>query len=142
MKYVCDAPGGRTWFRIETEAEAAAESALMRHKVEKYYLQEKEAATRSYQPTSSVYIEREIGLKAHLARAMPLFLTLRERDGKGLATAMLPPGGKDSAAFRIIIVGEANADPYPTQADAIAALGKHFRLQLDRDRCFPYRHDY
>ena len=22
MKYVCDAPGNRTWFRIETEVEA------------------------------------------------------------------------------------------------------------------------
>ena len=26
MRYVCDAPGGKTWFRIETESEAVAES--------------------------------------------------------------------------------------------------------------------
>ena len=26
MKYVCDASGGKTWFRIETEAEATAET--------------------------------------------------------------------------------------------------------------------
>ena len=36
MRYVCDAPGGATWFRIETEAEAEAEAALMRHAVDKY----------------------------------------------------------------------------------------------------------
>ena len=35
MKYVCDAPGGNTWFRIESEAEAATESEAMRHAVEK-----------------------------------------------------------------------------------------------------------
>ena len=29
MRYVCDAPSGKTWFQIETEAEAALESALM-----------------------------------------------------------------------------------------------------------------
>ena len=34
MRYVCDAPGGKTWFRIETEAEAVAESETMRHAVE------------------------------------------------------------------------------------------------------------
>ena len=142
MRYVCDAPGGRTWFRIETEVEAAAEAALMRHKVDKYFLQEKEAATKTYQPTSSVYIEREIGMKAHLARTMPLFLTLRDNEGKGLATAMLPPEGRDDGSTRIVIVGEANGDPYPTQGDAIAALGLHFGITLERERCFPYRHDY
>jgi hypothetical protein len=142
MQYVCDAPGGKTWFRIETEAEAAAESAMMRHKVEKYFLQEQERATQTYQPTSSVYIEREIGLKAHLRKAMPLFLTLRDGDGNGLATAMLPPGGlDDDDMFRIIIVGAENGDPYPEQAEAIAALGRHFSLSLERDRCFPYRRD-
>src|SRR5882672_4974480 len=26
MRYVCDAPGGKTWFRLETEVEAADES--------------------------------------------------------------------------------------------------------------------
>jgi hypothetical protein len=34
MRYVCDAPNGKTWFRIETEAEAATESETMRHAVE------------------------------------------------------------------------------------------------------------
>ncbi|HUN51978.1 MAG TPA: hypothetical protein VMU42_12705 [Candidatus Sulfotelmatobacter sp.] len=142
MQYVCDAGGGRTWFRIETEVEAAAEAGLMRHKVDKYFLQEKEAALRTYQPTSSVYIEQEIGLKAHLSRSMPMFLTLRDNEGKGLATAMLPPQGHDDGTARIVIVGEANSDPYPAQGDAITALGKHFGISLERERCFPYRHDY
>ncbi len=26
MKYICDAPGKKTWFRIETEAEAEADT--------------------------------------------------------------------------------------------------------------------
>ena len=41
---------------------------------------------------------------------MPLFLTLRDMNGNGLATAMLPPGGKSGGAC--IIVGPGNADPY------------------------------
>ena len=52
---------------------------------------------------------------------------------------MLPPGGKDRGDFRIIIVAASNADPYPQQGDAIQALGVHYGLTLDRDRCFPYR---
>ena len=53
-------------------------------------------------------------------------------------TAMLPPGGKDRDGFRIVIVAASNADPYPQQDAAIAALGAHFGLTLDRDRCSPY----
>jgi hypothetical protein len=63
---------------------------------------------------------------------------LRDGEGNALATAMLPPGGKEHGGFRIIIVAGANADPYPQQAAAIAALGAHFGLTLDRARCFPY----
>ena len=44
MKYVCDALGGKTWFRIETEAEAASESDAMRHAVEKFFRKEHEKA--------------------------------------------------------------------------------------------------
>ena len=40
-----DAYGGKTWFRIETEA--TAEADVMRHKVAKYFCQEKDRATRS-----------------------------------------------------------------------------------------------
>lgn len=139
MKYICDAPGNRTWFRLEDENEAGQESGLMRHAVEKYYLRDRAKAAQAYSPTSVSYIERDIGLKAHIQREMPLFLTLRNGDGEALVTAMLPPGGKDDAAFRIVIVGPENRDPYPSHEDAIAALGKHFGLALDRERCFPYR---
>jgi len=138
MKYVCDAPQGRTWFRLETEAEAHRESTLMNHAVEKYFLREMANARASYRPTSSVSFEQNIGLKAHLERTAPMFLTLRDRHGEGLATAMLPPSGKDDRNFRIIIVGPGNADPYLQHGDAIAALGAHFGLMLDRARCYPY----
>ncbi len=139
MKHVCDAPAGKTWFRIETEAEAADESKMMRHAVEKYFCSEQAKAAQSFQPPSSRFIEQEIGLKAHLQREMPLFLTLRDQDGNGLATAMLPPRGRDQPGFRPIIVGAQNSDPYPAQGEAIEALARHFGLNLDRARCYPYR---
>src|SRR6266705_2784062 len=121
MQYVCDAPKGKTWFRIETEGEAAHESRLMRHTVEKYFCREREKAVQSWRPERPNAIERDIGLEAHVQREMPLFLTLRDREGNALATAMLPPGGKDRGGFRIIIVAASNADPYPEQDAAIAA---------------------
>jgi hypothetical protein len=139
MKYVCDALAGRTWFRIETEVEAAQESALMEHAVEKYFRREKERATQSYKPTSTRFIERDIGLAAHIQREMPLFLALRADDGTALVTAMLPPGGQANDTFSSIIVGPKNADPYGEHADAIEALGQHFGLTLERERCYPYR---
>jgi hypothetical protein len=139
MQFLCDASGRRTWFRIETEAEAAAESLAMRHAVEKYFRREREAAIQSYRPTAASYIERDIGLAAHIQRTMPLFLTLREHDGTPLATAMLPPEGKESDSFRMIIVGPANADPFVAHDEAIQALAKHFGLTLNRERCFPYQ---
>ena len=141
MKYVCDAPGGKTWFRIETEAEAAVESEDMRHAVEKFFRKEHEKAVQSFQPPSKVYFEQEIGLKAHVQREMPLFLTLRDDEGNPLVTAMLAPGGRDDKSFRPIIVGVANADPYVEHADAIRALGQLYGLSLERSRCYPYRRD-
>lgn len=139
MRYVCDAPGGATWFRLETEAEAEAEAALMRHAVDKYFRRYEGAARESYRaPAGAAGFEQAIGLKDHVARTMPLFLTLRADDGEGLATAMLPPGGRNQANFKIIIVGPDNADPYETNEKAIQALARHFRLELPRAECFPY----
>jgi hypothetical protein len=137
MEYICDAPDGKTWFRIESEAEAAQESAIMRHAVEKHFRREWEKAAESYQPSSTSFIERDIGLKAHIQRMMPMFLTLRDGEGNGLATAMLAPGGGESAGSSTIIVGPQNSDPYPQHAQAIAALARHFGLTLDRARCVP-----
>lgn len=139
MRFVVDAPNGKTWFRLETEAEAIRESELMRHAVEKYFRLEYDKAVHSYQPASKTFFEQEIGLKAHVQTEMPLFLTLRDQDGKAHVTAMLPPGGKASPAGRIIIVGASNADPYPAESEAIKALGDHFGLTLNRDRCYPYQ---
>jgi hypothetical protein len=141
MKYVCDAPGGTTWFRIETEGEAASESTAMRHAVEKYFCKEAARAAQSFRPASTVSFEQQIGLKEHIQREMPLFLTLRDDEGNPLATAMLAAGGRDDRAFRPIIVGPANSDPYVTHAEAIRALSRHFGVALERARCYPYQRD-
>ncbi len=139
MKFVCDAPNRKAWFRIETELEALQESELMQHAVEKYFRREREKAVQSYRPAAALsYIEQDIGLNAHVEREMPLFLTLRDGEGNGLATAMLPPGGKRATRFHIIIVGRSNCDPYPSEGEAIRALAKQFGLMLDRDSCYPY----
>jgi hypothetical protein len=141
MQYVCDA-ASHTWFRIETQAEAALESAAMNHAVEKYFRQAYEQAAKSYvPPRSSAYIEQNIGLKAHIQRTMPVFLTLRDGEGKALVTAMLPPAGQDEHTFRPIIVGFENTDPYHEHGEAIGLLGEHFDLELDPDRCYPYRRE-
>jgi len=139
MRYVCDAPGGATWFRLETEAEAEAEAALMRHAVDKYFRRFEVAARESYRAPAGVpAFEQAIGLKDHIARTMPLFLTLRADDGEGLATAMLPPEGRNQANFKIVIVGTENADPYLRHEPAIQKLAAHFRLELPRETCYPY----
>ncbi len=70
---------------------------------------------------------------------MPLFATLRDQDGKAHVTAMLPPDGRSDTGARIIIVGAANADPYPAEGDAIKARGDHFGLMLEREHCYPYQ---
>ncbi len=139
MQYICDAPGAKTWFRIETEGEAALESDAMGHAVEKHFRHAWEAAANSYRSDASPFIERNIGLRDHIRRVMPMFLTLRDSEGRALVTAMLPPGGEDDPNFRIIIVGPENRDPYPDHAEAIGALADRFDLILERDRCFPYR---
>lgn len=139
MQYVCDA-GATTWFRIETEAEAALESRAMNHAVEKYFRQAYEHAAHSYVPPRSAhYIEQNIGLKAHIQRVMPMFLTLRDGEGKALVTAMLPPAGQSEQTFRPIIVGFENEDPYAEHGEAIRLLGEHFGIALDPVRCYPYR---
>lgn len=137
MEYICDAPKNRTWFRLVSEAEAIAESEAMHHAVEKHYRREWERADDSYKPITTVYIEQDIGKKAYIQRTMPIFLTLRDDEGRALVTAMLPP--KDKPESTCIIVGRGNADPYPDHGDAIEALGRHYGLTLDRHRCFPYR---
>src|ERR1700751_4009754 len=138
MRYVCDAPNGKTWFRIETESEAAHESRVMNHAVEKYFRREREKAVQSWLPERPNAIERDIGLEAHVQREMPLFFTLRDGEGNAPTTAMLPPGGKHGGGVRVIIVAASNANPCPQQDAAIAALGAHFGLTLDRHRCSPY----
>jgi hypothetical protein len=139
MQYVCDAAEA-TWFRIETLEEAALESRDMKHAVEKHFREAYEKAALSYVPPKSLRnLEQHIGLKAHIQRTMPIFLTLRDREGNGLVTAMLPPAGQDDDSFRPILVGPANKDPYATSNEAIRALAEHYGLTLDPWRCYPYR---
>ena len=139
MQYVCDAPP-KTWFRIETQGEAALESRAMEHAVEKYFRQAYEQAAKTFVPPRSAHlVEQNIGLEAHIQRVMPMFLTLRDGEGTALVTAMLPPAGQDERAFRPIIVGLGNSDPFPEHGDAIRTLGEHFGLTLDPARCYPYR---
>ena len=139
MQYVCDA-GTATWFRIETLGEAMLESKVMDHAVERFFRDAYDKATQSYAPSKTLAaFEQKIGLKAHIQRSMPRFLTLRDKDGAALVTAMLPPDGMDTRSFRPVIVGKTNADPYLGYADAIRKLGDHYKLTLDPARCFPYR---
>ncbi|MGQ0531998.1 MAG: hypothetical protein ACT4OF_04800 [Caulobacteraceae bacterium] len=139
MRYVCDAPGGAAWFRLETEAEAEAEAVLMNHAVDKYFRRYEAAARESFRaPLGAPTFEQAIGLKDHVAKVMPLFLTLRSADGDGLATAMLPPQGRNQVNFKIVIVGPGNADPYEGHEPEIEALAQHFGIELPREECFPY----
>jgi hypothetical protein len=138
MKYVCDAPGKRTWFRVETEAEAEQESTLMDHAVAKYFLRERAKAAGSYRSSARSVVEQNIGLEPHIQREMSWFLTLRDSEGDSLVTAMLPPGGAEDPSFEPVIVGKGNGDPYPEHGDAIEVLGHHLGIELDRERCYPY----
>jgi hypothetical protein len=139
MQFVCDVSGGRTWFRIETEAEAARESELMHHAVEKHFCRAREQAAQSWNPAGIPFIEQDIGRAAHIRRCMPVFLTLRDAEGAALVTAMLPPAERSAQAFRPILVGPDNSDPYPAHGDAIDALAAHVGIPLDRASCYPYR---
>jgi hypothetical protein len=139
MQYVCDAPGGKTWFRLETELEAATESALMEHAVEKHFRRCWEQASTSYVPGDLPFIERDIGRAAHIRRAMPHFVTLRDENGAPLVTAMVRPATQPDPGFRPIVVGRGNGDPYLEHGPAIEALARHLGVTLDRATCYPYR---
>ena len=138
MKFLCDAPGGKTWFRIETHAEAMRESDLMGHSIEKYFAKAREKAAQTYTPVSKLFIEQEIGLEAHLQREMPWFLTMRDAEGAPLASAVVQPRGREDRAFMPIILGPQNTDPYPAHGEAIRALSRHLGVMLEKARCYPY----
>ena len=140
MQYVCDAPGDKTWFRIETENEAALESQAMRHALENHFVQERQRAVAKYRARPALSgIERDIGLEAHVLRSTPRFLTLRDHEGTPLASAMLPPETQAAAQFRPTIVGPGYSDAYATHDGAIAALEKCFGLSLRRECHNPFQ---
>lgn len=111
----------------------------MSHAVEKYFSQAYHEAAGSFEPPKSAAVfEQNIGLKSHIQRVMPMFLTLRDNEGTALVTAMLPPAGLTEEDMRPIIVGIENSDPYVAFEDAIEILADHFQLDLRRSLCFPY----
>ncbi len=90
MQYVCESSKGRIWFRIETDAGGRSRDAADAPCRGNHFRRERKRARNPTRPAPG--LERDIMLKAHLARTTPLFLTLRADDGSGLATAMLRPG--------------------------------------------------
>jgi len=82
---------GKPGFRIETEAEATTENptacAPCCRKI--LFARSRKRRLRASSRASTVYFEQEIGLKAHIQREMPVFLTLRDgRRKPRWATAM------------------------------------------------------
>ena len=139
MQFICEGAQDLTWFRIDSESEAAQESSEMNHAVVKHFCQARAAVEALWKPPAGMrYIEQDIGKKDFVERGMPLFATLRDAEGKALATAMLRTEGAVSAV-KSIVVGHDNSDPYPQFSDSIEALGRHLGLELDRASCFPYR---
>ena len=124
MQFICDAPGGKTWFRIETEGEAAFESDSMSHAVEKHFRHAWEAATDSYQSAGRSFVEQNIGLKDHVRRVMPLFMTLRDVEGNTLATAgnTIPASGSSSSGLRTAIPIRSTRGPSPGSACISASI--------------------
>ena len=136
MQFVCDA-GAYTWFRIETQAEAVLESRVMNHTLEKDFREAYAAAARLHSPSKSVrFVEQNIGLKAHIQRTMPIFLTLRAKDGTALVTAILPPVGWDESSFRPIVVGPRNSNPFARHGAAICKVAEHYGLSLNVIRSY------
>ena len=84
-----------------------------------------------------MFIEQDIGKEAHIRRAMPLFLTLRDENGQALVTAMLPPSGKKAAAASLS--GRAMPIPTPNMRRRSRHWATHFGITLDRTSCYPYR---
>ena len=138
MKHICDAPDGKAWFRLETEAEAERESARMQHGVAVRFRRERARAVRSYRPQPAAFAGRGLSLERHVRIAMPIFLTLRDREDAALVTAMLAHGNRVQPEAELIIVGKDETDPYPDHGRAIAALADKLGIDLDRTRCFPF----
>jgi hypothetical protein len=141
MRFVCDAAGGKAWFRIETAAEAAKESELMRHAVEKHFRRAHEQASQSYKAGAGAL--RRAGHRARGAHppghagvpdaARRGGHRARHRHAPAAAGRAGRAGGLQSHGCR-----PRERRPLPGARGAIRALGRHFGLSLDRIRCYPY----
>lgn len=133
MQFICEAPGQKTWFRIETEGEAVDDAEAMRHAMDYRFRHERQLAIRSYNPNTDARTA-ENGLGAHLRRTMPIFLTLRGSDGLPLATAIVP---QIAGYYAANVVGPSYTDAYAREQDAIAALEAHLGRSLRRESYSP-----
>lgn len=135
MQFICDAPGQKSWFRIETENEAIFEAEAMKVSIDAPFRIERDAAVQSYRPQARLRaIERDIGLGAHVLRTMPIYLTLRDREGTALANAVLPAKDDLQEDHHAVVIGPGHADPFASQAEAIHALELHYGVSLQTKR--------
>jgi hypothetical protein len=115
MRFVCDAAGRKTWFGIETEAEAARESELMRHAVEKHFRRAHEQASQAYRPRAGgPSFEQDIGRAGAHPPGHAGVPDAADGDGDALATRDAPAsagGGADNLVCSPMVVGPGNADP-------------------------------
>ena len=121
MKYICDAPDGKTWFRLETEIDAEQESSLMDHCVVERFRRERARAIQNCRRQSTMSVGQDVGLERQVRVKMPIFLTLRDRAGAALVTAVLAHGTYEEPGAAFLIVGKGNSDPYPDHSAAIEA---------------------
>jgi len=118
------------------------ESEVMKVRIDTEFRNERDRATRSYRPHPRLQsIERDIGLNAHVLRVMPIFLTLRDREGTALANAVLPPEDKSRGVDHSVVVGPDYANPFASQSDAIKALEQHYDISL-QPRMLEEQDDY
>ncbi len=83
----------------------------MHHSLDHRFRHAREAAARTYRPSPRLRpFERDIGLGAHIARTMPMFLTLRDPEGTPLATALLPQ--TRDCDYPPSVVGPDYSDPF------------------------------
>ena len=86
-----------------------------------------------------MFLEQEIGLKDHVQRGgLPLFLTLRDEDGVGLVTAMVPPEGREERGFRCHPGRPRRPNPR-RRASPMLRWASRLGVALTPARCYPYR---
>lgn len=115
MRDVLDLGDGCRWVEIETQADA-------------------DAAGRATRTGVAWHFQRELAARSRGRRPTPYY-ALSRPDGGILAIGCVAPAGEGGST---IMVGCANADPWPDHAEAIARLGDRIRRHLGPE-CYPRR---